>query len=1376
MNENEISNMNHTLLISNFKFNPISQALAASFFMLLSGTSSADCLFTGADVICNTDSPNPYTTAINLSNTDNANIIIDNNSSLEVGNNISAITAGTNATLTFKSGSYTHNTNGSNISDMLNLRSGSHVIVEENAMLNSGGFNSQSETIQLAGGDSSVDNKGTILSQGAFAINLQGDKDNIINNSGIIHGYRGGIWNASSTEIIITNSGTIQGDTGVAIDLNSQHLGESAILILEEGSTIIGNVVSNSTAINTLVLGGNAISGSGGDSFSVDLIGNNSQYQEFSFFKKQGTSNWTLEGIASQDINWEIDDGTLTFGSSTQGNGTLTVNSTGNLDLAFNNATFANNVAGAGKVTVSGTGVELGSDAMSFTGVWDVTGSASATQQSQLGNAQVQLNGAQSLLTLANFEETFSSQLTGNGTLQIHQNNDTTPFSFASTTGSAFTGTVEMQQGILTLDANAEYTLANSTLSLAPDSTAALSTDRTIHNFVMGGGALQMDNSRTEAHTLTTNAFDASGYGSIKANIPKELSPPVIPANPSYFDQDVVRNVQVVKATGDVTGIGNHLDLYNFDGSMLVGTSQEVDITEGDVKFGTATYDQAAVVTEDGAWVGFDLVKLDASAGQTLVLENEPGMDNMLVAKLTGEGNFDIQGSGTVILNNHNNDYTGDTLISGGNVQLGSDNALGQTRDVSIASGTGLDISGKTQAITTLHGAAGSNLNLNDGTLTLTQGGESSGTLEGSGQLNLEGGVLTIDGPNRNFSASTNIALPATATLNDIQGLGNGAINVDGNLNLSGVNGTMSNLLSGNGTVALEDGALVTLNNTVRTFAGDFTVATGTQLTAQEAGSLGSATITNNGTLELNNNADWTLTNAVSGSGGMNKTGTGTLFAGQNMIYTGDTHITEGALQVNGNFGSTGTMYVEQTGTLKGNGSIAGPVINSGIIDLTSDTQNNALTINGDYSSNHGQLWVNTELSGDNSAHDELFVKGSTRGNTNVTVKNMHGLGAQTVNGIELVNVQGQSDGTFALQGRAVAGAYEYKLYQGTSAENDGNWYLRSATDAPTPPDPTPPDPTPPAPNSPVLRPEAGVYLANQSLANSVFVSTMHDRNAENRQTGEDSPATWAHLDAGRVNSKAGGDQLSMGSNTTVLRIGSDIYRHDFGNQQIKAGLMTGYAHVDTDSNAKHVSDSAKGTLEGYNFGVYGTWFGGSADQKSGPYADTWMQYGTFHNTVKGDDLAEEKYHAHNWAGSLELGYRMLVSDVHVLYLQPQFQTIYSNYSQGDHTEDNGTRIHSQDAGGVTTRLGARLSGQLDDAGKAEPFVELNWWHGGSSNSVKMDTETVNQSVPVNRYEAKLGAQLKTGENWMLWINSGVQAGENHYSSVQGQIGGRYSW
>lgn len=567
-------------------------------------------------------------------------------------------------------------------------------------------------------------------------------------------------------------------------------------------------------------------------------------------------------------------------------------------------------------------------------------------------------------------------------------------------------------------------------------------------------------------------------------------------------------------------------------------------------------------------------------------------------------------------------------------------------------------------------------------------------------------------------------------------------------------------------------------------------MAGGTQLTALGAGTLGTSSVTDNGTVVLNTATDWTLTNRISGSGGLTKTGSGTLIVNNGLTYGGDTHISEGTLQIGdapGSLDSTGTVYVDTAGTLRGNGSVGGSVVNNGhigmlsdapsrlliagdlanngVVDLTNNAVGNTLTVDGNYSSNGGQLWLNSELNGDNSATDELIIKGSTRGNTQVTVNNMHGLGEQTVNGIEVVNVQGQSEGTFALQGRAVAGAYEYSLYQGTPTMNDGNWYLRSQAGEPGP-----------DPQAPVLRPEAGAYLANQSLANSVFLTTMHERNGENRQNGDDAPVTWAHFDAGRINSEAAGGAISTGSNTAVVRIGSDIYRHDFGDQQIKAGVMTGYADVDTHSDAQGVSGSTDGNLKGYNVGLYGTWYGGSSEQKTGPYVDSWVQYGTFHNTVNGSDLPEEKYHSHNWTGSLEAGYDIAVSEAHALYLQPQFQTIYSNYSQGDHTEANGTQIHSQDSGGVTTRLGGRFYGQIENAGLTQPYVELNWWHGGSSNSIQMDTTTVDQNIPVNRYEVKVGAQTNVSKNWQLWINTGVQAGKDDYSSVQGQIGGKYSW
>lgn len=48
-------------------------------------------------------------------------------------------------------------------------------------------------------------------------------------------------------------------------------------------------------------------------------------------------------------------------------------------------------------------------------------------------------------------------------------------------------------------------------------------------------------------------------------------------------------------------------------------------------------------------------------------------------------------------------------------------------------------------------------------------------------------------------------------------------------------------------------------------------------------------------------------------------------------------------------------------------------------------------------------MTFNATLGGDNSPTDKMNVKGDTQGNTRVRVDNIGGVGAQTVNGIELL-------------------------------------------------------------------------------------------------------------------------------------------------------------------------------------------------------------------------------------------------------------------------------------------------------------------------------------------------------------------------------------
>ncbi|HEB0857249.1 autotransporter outer membrane beta-barrel domain-containing protein, partial [Citrobacter werkmanii] len=81
----------------------------------------------------------------------------------------------------------------------------------------------------------------------------------------------------------------------------------------------------------------------------------------------------------------------------------------------------------------------------------------------------------------------------------------------------------------------------------------------------------------------------------------------------------------------------------------------------------------------------------------------------------------------------------------------------------------------------------------------------------------------------------------------------------------------------------------------------------------------------------------------------------------------------------------------------------------------------------------------NSKLSDDNSLTDKLVINGDSEGDTNVIVNNLGGTGSQTLNGIEIITVKGNSNGVFTQYGRIVAGAYDYNLIK-----NGNDWYLVS--------------------------------------------------------------------------------------------------------------------------------------------------------------------------------------------------------------------------------------------------------------------------------------------------------------------------------------------
>ncbi len=82
-------------------------------------------------------------------------------------------------------------------------------------------------------------------------------------------------------------------------------------------------------------------------------------------------------------------------------------------------------------------------------------------------------------------------------------------------------------------------------------------------------------------------------------------------------------------------------------------------------------------------------------------------------------------------------------------------------------------------------------------------------------------------------------------------------------------------------------------------------------------------------------------------------------------------------------------------------------IINLSYDDGQTFTQGKTLTVKGNYVGNNGQLNIRTVLGDDKSATDRLIVEGNTSGSTTVYVKNAGGSGAATLNGIELITVNG---------------------------------------------------------------------------------------------------------------------------------------------------------------------------------------------------------------------------------------------------------------------------------------------------------------------------------------------------------------------------------
>ena len=918
----------------------------------------------------------------------------------------------------------------------------------------------------------------------------------------------------------------------------------------------------------------------------------------------------------------------------------------------------------------------------------------------------------------------------------------------------------------------------------------------------------------------------------------------------TYAGETTVTSGALQLDANNALGQTSELSIANAATADLNGTTQTIGALEGqsgstlDVNGGTLN------ITNGGASQGMltgagqldvqggtlDVQGANSTLGASIAIGSGATLQ---VEDVGGPGSGDIADAGTLALNGASGNLT--NAISGaGTVSLGNGANASATGDNSGFGGTFDVASG-----TTLTAQAQQNLgtaNIADaGTVALdAYNGTLGNAISGTGTVSLGNGAnVSVTGDNSGFGGTFEVASGTTLTARAQQNLGTANIADAGTVALDAYNGTLGNAISGTGTVSLGNSANVSVMGDNSGFGGTFDVASGTTLTAQAQQNLGTASVADNGTLVVNAATDWTLGNAVSGTGDLVKEGTGTLSAGGSMTYTGTTSVNEGGLVVGttdapdvtlGGSGA-GTVTIASGATLAGLGTVngqvvnngtvsalnvlpgqgaaaagaftlAGGLVNNGTVNLAGSSVGNSLVVSGNYVGNNGTIVLNTVMGNDSSPTDRLVLNGGqASGSTSLVIKQAGGNGAQTAQGIDVVqtlNGATTTPGAFTLSpvsdgyrqgvGTIVAGAYDYSLVRGGNGGAANDWYLASVgnqcadnatlcqtvqnTGAST------------QQAQPLLRPEVGSYLDNKLAASTMQFHELHDRQSQAPgAVGKDLNASsdanaWVRM-TGTMDSRDSAGTLSGNETQYQVQAGSDIVRlSDGGEGSVRFGAMGSYGS-DRNSTSNGLL-SSNGTVDGYNVGLYGTWYG-HRDILSGPYVDSWVMYGGYNNQVSGQGLPSESYHSNNLAASLEAGYSfpILQSDNRQLYIEPEVQVIYSDYRAANHTESNGTVVSGLSQSSVTTRLGVRLHGQAtDDMGvkHLQPFAELNWWHGPASQTATFDGTTVSDPLPANRFEVKVGLQGNVTRNLSVWGSVAAQAGSQNYFGGTAQVGMKYSW
>lgn len=1038
---------------------------------------------------------------------------------------------------------------------------------------------------------------------------------------------------------------------------------------------------------------------------------------------------------------------------------------TGAVNAGYDDGAFAIFSGTAGTVTIDNSLGAVSASGMQFaTGGYRITGDA------------LTLNGAQAVIRVGDgtaagavYVATIDADLTGAAGLV-----KTDAGTLVLTGSNSYTGGTSINGGTLQIGADAN--LGSGALRFdggTLQTTATFTSARGVELIGIGGFSTDTGTTLTLAGVLSgAGSFTKNGAGTLALGGSGTFGGATVAGgamfvNGNYSGVTGTTNVLAGATLGGTGTIGGNVAIGN-GATLAPGAGSAGTLTIGG-NLSLAATSQLNLEFGAAGVVGGALNDL-VNVGGNLVLD---GVVNVSVP--TG-GAFDV---GVYRMFNYggtltNNGVTLGTLPTGANANVQTSIA-GQ---VNLVNSAGLTLN-------FWDGAGGPKNNgvINGGSGVWQNSGGNDGWTGANGAINAAysdgafaifggtGGTVTVDNSlgavsvaGMQFAANNYVITGGGIALTDATA----TIRVgDGSTAGAGFTATVNSALGGAAQLVKSDAGTLVLGGT-NSYTGGTQIVGGTLRISSDAnlGAASGAVTLDGGTLEASANvtsvrdivvasggtiaaaADtvFTYNGLFSGTGTLTKDGAGTLLVtANNSGFGGSTTVAGGTLAVQGSLG--GAVSVGAAGRLEGAGRV-GSIVNAGIVAPGSGI--GSLTVTGDYAGNGGVLEIEAALGGDTSAADRLIVNGATSGNTRVTVINRGGLGAQTVDGIKIVDVAGASNGNFALDGdylfdgqqAVIAGAYGYRLYKnGVSTPHDGDWYLRSARlDGAG------------NPQGPLYQPGVPVYEAYVGALQSLNRLPTLQQRVGNRSWSVSPVAgagLWGRFESERQRpdalvSTSGADrkvdqwQAQLGLDATLSQ------RRD--GAALIGGLIAHYGKAD--SAVTSIFGNGSIDTQGYGVGATMTWYG-----PQGFYVDGQVKLSWFDSDLGSNILGSlaEGNKGDGQAFSLEVGKQTSIG--RNLSITPQVQMSYAKVDFDRFADPADASVSTAKGESLKTRWGVAIDHQTSWKGRAGDIrrtrlysvINLSYeWLDGAEADVS--------GTPISNRDHRLSGELGLGGSYS-WGN-----------------------